>query len=432
MVTLYLNIQIYKMWDIRFLVEYFKELHFLLSEMSFYLLPGFFFAGVLHVYIRQSRIVGFMGKNNIRSVANASLLGIPLPLCSCGVITTGLSLFKNGASKGAAVSFLISTPQTGVDSIMVTCSLLGLPFAILRPVVALLTGVAGGLFTNSNEHNSGKRIGYLSSMTDKLPVKRSFKEVIKYGFVEFLEDIAKWLVIGLFAAALLAVLIPDNFFAEHGGAGFIGMLIILAGSVPLYVCATGSVPIAAVLMLKGLSPGAVLVFLMAGPATNIAAITVLGQILGKRTTFIYLVTIILGALLSGWFIDAFLPAEWFLIPGHAGGHASHLLPEWLKSASSILLGILLINGLYLRYKSQKKGKIVLTDPELSVKKIQVQGLTCPHCKANVENGLKKLEGIETAVADLKSGVVEISGSEIDLEKVKTSIEGGGYIFRGKI
>ena len=414
------------------LAEYFIELHFLLSEMSFYLLLGFFFAGVLHVYIRQSRIVGFMGKNTIRSVTNASLLGIPLPLWSCGVIPTGLSFFKNGASKGATVSFLISTPQTGVDSIMVTYSLLGLPFAIIRPVVALFTGVAGGMFTNINEKNSTKKIEHLSTITDELPVKRSIKEVIKYGFVEFLEDIAKWLAIGLFAAALLAVLIPDNFFAEHGGAGIIGMLIILAGSVPLYVCATGSVPIAAVLMLKGLSPGAVLVFLMAGPATNIATITVLGQILGKRTTFIYLVTIILGALLSGWFIDAFLPAEWFLLAGHVGGHASHLLPEWLKLASSILLGILLVNRLYHRYKPQKKGKMVMTNPKLSVKKIQVQGMTCPHCKANVENRLKNLDGIETAVADLKSGVVEISGSEIDLEKVKTSIEGGGYIFRGKI
>ncbi len=265
----------------------------------------------MKVFLPANLMSKYLGKSSFSSVLNATIFGIPLPLCSCGVLPAGISLHKNGASKGASVSFLVSTPQTGVDSILVTWSMLGLPFAIIRPIAALLTGITGGLLTNKIEKEKVKPPDpepLVQSKTQRLSVK----EIFRYAFVEMLNDIAKWLIIGLLIAAFIEVLIPDNFFSEFQISGILGMLIILVASIPLYVCATSSVPIAAVLLLKGISPGALLVFLMAGPATNAAAITVIGQNMGKKTVAIYLSVLIAGSLLFGLLIDYLLPGNWFM------------------------------------------------------------------------------------------------------------------------
>jgi len=263
----------------QYLSNYFEALFLLTSEMAPFLLLGFLFAGLLKVFVPPDLMSRYLGKSSTSAVVNASLLGIPLPLCSCGVLPAGISLYKNGASKGSSVSFLISTPQTGIDSILVTWSMLGLPFAILRPIVAFFTGIAGGLVTNKIERSQPiKQAKNKSHIRNKF----SIKEIFRYAFVEMVADIASWLVIGLLIAALITVIIPDNFFTEYNLSGISGMLLILIVSIPLYICATSSVPIAAVLLLKGLSPGALLVFLMAGPATNAATITVIGKTLGKK------------------------------------------------------------------------------------------------------------------------------------------------------
>jgi copper chaperone CopZ len=215
------------------------------------------------------------------------------------------------------------------------------------------------------------------------------------------------------------------------------MLIILAISVPLYVCATSSVPIAAVLMMKGISPGAALVFLMAGPATNAATISVIGNSMGKKTVFLYLLTIISGALFSGLFIDYFLPREWFTsaISHIHEGHNHDLLPVWLRAISGITIVLLLLNifikKLILKIKRRNpvpaSNEIIMNDI-----KVYVRGMTCSHCKMSVETNLKKLDGIDNTSADLNSQVVTISGDNIDLEKVKETIEGIGYKFDGKV
>jgi len=277
--------------------EYFIALFNLTADMAPYLLLGFLFAGILKVFLPTNLMNKYLGKNSFSSVLNASILGIPLPLCSCGVLPAGISLNKNGASKGASVSFLISTPQTGVDSILVTWSMLGLPFAIIRPIAALFTGLFGGLLTNKIEKED-VHSAQTETNVSSIKQKASFKEIFRYAFVEMLNDIAKWLIIGLLIAAFIEVLLPDNFFQDFKISGILGMIIILAASIPLYICATSSVPIAAVLLLKGISPGALLVFLMAGPATNAAAITVIGQNLGKKTLAIYLTSLIVGYLIK--------------------------------------------------------------------------------------------------------------------------------------
>lgn len=416
-----------------YVLNYFKEFWQLSAEMAPYLLFGFLFAGMLHIFLQKEKVGKMLNGNSTRSVLNATLLGIPLPLCSCGVIPAGLSFHKNGASKGSTVSFLISTPQTGIDSILVTYSLLGLPFALIRPLVALVTGVTGGVLANKVEKESGASKQNVSDKYAGLTFFQKVVKVLEYGFIEFIQDISKWLIIGLALAALLAVLIPDNFFTQYINYPWLNMLLVLAASMPLYICATGSVPIAAVLMMKGLSPGAALVFLMAGPATNIATLTVLWNSLGKKSTLVYLFTIIGGALLFGLLIDSFLPAEWFTFTSHIHEH-NHLIPEWIGTVSAIVLGALVINGYILDKVKAKKMKAneFKFDKVMVVQKFKVEGMTCKNCKAHVEKDVAAVEGIDGVVADLETGEVSVTGSSVNFEKIKAAVEGGGYIFKGKL
>lgn len=408
--------------------------------MSPWLVLGFLIAGLLHVFFPDGKINKLLGGSNMRSVLRAALIGIPLPLCSCGVIPTGVSIHRNGASKGASVSFLISTPQTGVDSILVTYSLLGLPFAIVRPIAALITGVMGGAVTNRLEVQDESDIPLkVSDTAGDLKKKNPLYTVFHYAFVEFLEDIAKWLVIGLLIAALIAVFVPDDFFATYIKNDFLGMVIILMASIPVYVCATSSVPIAAVLIMKGISPGAALVFLMAGPATNAATISVIGNSMGKKTLFSYLGTLIVGALLSGLFIDYFLPREWFTraISQLHMGHEHGLLPYWLQLVSGIIIILSVLNVFVMMTVKRFRNKNIIHTNNKNANamneiKVFVRGMNCNHCKMNVENNLNQLDGIDDAVADVQSETVIISGDQVDLIKVKETVEKIGYKFDGEV
>ncbi len=416
------------------MIGFLKEFIIILSEMAPYLLLGFLIAGILHASVSEKIIQKYFGGNKYVSSLNASLFGVPLPLCSCGVIPTGMSLYKNGASKGSTVSFLISTPQTGVDSILVTYSLLGLPFAIIRPIVAFITGVLGGIITSSvSESSNSEQNRVINPVKLKqLTWKEKVIGIFHYGFVEFLQDISKWLIIGLVLAAAISALIPDDFFTGLGLSPILQMLIILAFSVPLYICATASVPLAAVLILKGISPGAALVLLMAGPATNAATITIIGKVMGKKVLFSYLGTIIIGALFFGLFIDYFLPASWFLVTDT--GHLMHhheAMPQILKYASALILTGLIVYGFFEKYLSSKRMIInKLNFTTMTLKTINVQGMTCNHCKANVENNLKNLDCITSVNIDLATGNVELDGNNIDLEKVKNVVNSLGYKYVG--
>ena len=416
-------------------ISYIVALWELTQEMAPYLLLGFLIAGILYVYFPKDKVARYLGKNNWKSTLNAALIGVPLPLCSCGVIPTGISFYKNGASKGSSVSFLISTPQTGVDSVMATYALIGLPLAIIRPIIALITGVIGGFVTNfveRSQENTEENNTQLRPKNVKIERNRMGK-MMHYAFVEFLQDIAKWLIIGLLLAALMAVLIPDDFFTTYLGNEYLSMVIVLVASIPLYVCATGSVPIAAVLLLKGLSPGAAIVFLMAGPATNAATITVIGKVLGRKTLQSYLVSIISGALLFGILVNEFLPREWFtnhIVHIH-DEHGSHFMPYWLNVASAILLIILLINGYIQKYIIKSKSELSNNTDKMAEKTVKVGGMTCNHCKANVQNNLSSIDGIDEIEIDLESGRVKMTGDEIDLSEVKSKVESIGYDYKGE-
>lgn len=427
----------------QFLIDFVQ----ILNEMSPYLILGFFFAGLLKVAFPQKFIDKYLGKKNNKSVINASLIGIPLPLCSCGVIPTGISFFKSGASKGSSVSFLISTPQTGVDSILVTYSLLGLPFAIIRPFIALFTGFLGGVLTNKIDQHKSNHIktdhlnqcnNNCNTNSESITGKKSKLYILfKYAFVDFLQDISKWLIIGLLLAAFISVLIPNDFFSSYIGNDFLGMIVILIASIPLYICATSSVPVAAVLMMKGISPGAALVFLMAGPATNAATITVLNKVLGKKTMWAYLISIIFGALLFGLLIDNFLPREWFTLSGihhHNGAHEAHwIMPKYLQWASSISLIILILNGYLQKYLSKKRNfKTNTSEKTIKTLSITVNGMNCNHCKNSVEKHIGALKEISSAEVNLEQKRLFLRGESIDISIIKEELESLGFEYGGTL
>ena len=400
--------------------RYITPLIDLLNEMTPYLLLGFLIAGILHEFVPRRIYADKLSGNNIRSVIWAALFGVPLPLCSCGVIPTATSLYREGASKGATVSFLISTPQTGVDSILATASVIGIPFAILRPLVAFVTAMAGGAITNrmcKNDNNVAQK-------TEEQKTDKSFLQkatgALRYGFIDMIQDIGKWIVIGLVVAAVITVVLPDNFFVSLNNYSLLNMLMILVVSMPMYLCATGSIPIAAALMLKGLSPGAALVLLMAGPATNMATILVINKVLGRRTLVTYLATIMAGAIGFGLFIDYALPAEWFsnISHSHIGGCCDIVTPWW-QTASSVIFTILLIIGFVLKFKKSKKE--VITEH-----KFKINGMMCNHCKANVEKAIAGIEGVRAVRVELSEGIAYIDGEKIDPQKVISTINGIGY------
>lgn len=401
--------------------EYLMPLLALTCEMAPYLLLGFLLAGVLHVFVPRQVYSRYLSKNNFGSVLLSALFGVPLPLCSCGVIPTAASMRKEGASKAATVSFLISTPQTGVDSIAATASLLGAPFAVIRPVVAFVTALCGGMLTALfGKTENDEKAASQPEQEERLPAGffAKCREALKYGFVDMIGDIGKNLVIGLLVAGAISVLLPDDFFSMFADRPFLNMVLVLAVSIPMYLCATGSVPIAAALMLKGLSPGAALVLLMAGPATNMASIMVIGKVLGRRTLVIYLASIIVGAIGFGTIVDTLLPAEWFSV---SGGHVSACchgeeLPVW-KIVSAAVLAVLLIAA-FVKHNHHKRtatmGKV-----------FKIKGMSCSHCKANVEKAIKSVEGVESVVVDLQSGTADVQGT-VEPQKIVEVVTAAGY------
>jgi len=275
-----------------------------LMEMSPYLLFGFVAAGIMSVVIAPETVQRHLGGRGLLPVLKAALFGVPLPLCSCSVIPVTVSLRKHGASKGAATSFLLSTPQTGVDSILVTYGMLGPIFAVVRPVVALITGlIGGGLVDAFEQHDNGTEALACTDECCNGSTRGWFARIWRHAFVTLPRDIARPLIIGALIAALIGALVPENFFSTHTRSELVQMLIMLAVGVPLYVCATASVPIAAALIYKGVSPGAALVFLIAGAATNAAGIATIWTFMGRRATVIYLATVGGMALASGALIN---------------------------------------------------------------------------------------------------------------------------------
>ena len=405
--------------------SFFTSLLNVVCEMAPYLLLGFLIAGVLHVFVPQKFYANYLSRNNKLSVLWAALLGIPLPLCSCGVIPTAIGLKNEKASKGAIASFLIATPQTGIDSILATFSLMGLGFAIIRPTAALITGICGGLLVNRLVHEND----IIDDTTSSCQVENGNRiwRVLKYAFYDMLRDIGLRLLIGLVVAALIQVAVPDEFFLSFGSQPLLQMLVILVIAVPMYICSTGSIPVAAALMMKGLSPGAALVMLMAGPAVNLASILVVHKSMGRRFTSIYLMTIVGFAILFGLLLNA-TGIDFNTTTQEACCMSTSALPNPFKIVCATVLTLLIIFALMMKFFSKFTTNKQL-DPDVTV--YRVEDMHCSHCEAAVVHAVEDLPGVEKAKASASANTLTIKGPATE-EAIRTAVEGIGYTFKGKV
>ena len=410
-----------------------NEIISLVNSMSPYLLLGFFLAGMMHAFIPAYLFRKYLSKNSFSSVLNAAMLGIPLPLCSCGVIPTGMSLHKEGASNGAVVSFLIATPQTGVDSILATYSLMGLPFAIIRPIAALFTALLGGTFANCLNlptvkcDSAAEMCSCSSCAHTETEQPSSFWQKLLYGlhysFVDMMQDIGRWLVLGLLIAGLITVYVPDSFFELFKDNSLASIFLVLLCAIPMYLCSTGSIPIAVALMIKGFSPGTALVLLMAGPAVNMASILVVNKVLGRKTMLVYIASIVCGAILFALGID-YLAPDLFLGSLNAHATCSHGTVSTFNWICSGVLVLLLLNALVRRYLV-KQEKPVEVAPEEDVLIVHVEGMSCNHCRANVEKAISAIGGAEQVEVDLPTGRAVVHG-KVTVEAVREAVESIGF------
>lgn len=402
-------------------MELLNSLLFMLNEMSSYILLGFLIAGIMHAFIPQRTFARHLSGTDWKSAVKSAAIGIPLPLCSCGVLPAAIAMRRNGASKAASTSFLISTPQTGVDSIAATWSLLGPAFAILRPLAALITAVLGGIAVGKSETTTGKeplRPAHAESDETKT-IARKCLDALRYGFIDLVGSIGGWLVTGLVIAALITVYVPADFFSALGSRPLLSMIAVLIIAVPMYVCATGSIPIALSLVLKGLSPGTAFVLLMAGPAANFASFTLISREMGRKAAIIYLISIILGAIAFGLAIDYLLPAEWFAfgnmhaIAGH--GRTFSLFPSICSALLAVLLTVSFI-------KSRKHHPINFST---MTKEYTIKGMNCAHCQAAVTKSISEVKGVKQVDVNLATGKATVEG-EHNAEEVITAVRNAGF------
>ena len=285
-----------------------------LEESSLFLILGFLVAAAAKALLPDRLVAAHLGGLGLGSVLKASAMGVPLPLCSCGVLPAAAGLRRQGAGPGATAAFLVSTPETGADSIAVTYALLDPVMAVIRPLAAFVTATLAGILVNLGYRHQEEEAPAApeaecacgcsrSAVTPAASLGGRFVMGLRYAFGELLGDIGKWLLLGVLLAGTISALAPESFIRANLSHGIWPMLVMLAVSAPLYVCATSSTPIAAALVLKGLSPGAALVFLLAGPATNAATLVVSMKVLGRRGALLALAAIIGVALAAGLLTD---------------------------------------------------------------------------------------------------------------------------------
>ena len=314
--------------------------------MAPYLLLGFFMAGLLSAGLSPDWVRRHMGGRGLWQVVKASLLGVPLPLCSCGVLPVALSLRRQGASKGATVSFLASTPQTGIDSIVATYAMLGPVVSVFRVVTAFASGVlAGGLvaITTARDRSDQENPG-ANSLVETSPPVPTWRRMLRLGLVTLPRDVARPLLLGVLLSGLLTTVVPADTLGRHLLPGWGAYLVALAVGIPLYVCSTASIPLAASFIFLGASPGAAMVFLIAGPATNAATIAVMWNQIGKVGTALYLVAIAVTAVVAGWMLDAFFPGATSAVP-HLTERCATCASSWWGVAAAVALLILVAPGL---------------------------------------------------------------------------------------
>lgn len=408
----------------------------LLGEMAPYLLFGFFVAGLLSVFVSPEWIEEHLGRKGFAQVAKASLFGVPLPLCSCGVLPVGASLRRHGAGKGATTAFLLSTPQTGVDSIAVTWALLGPIVAVIRPVAAFITGIAGGMVVQAVEPDeetiSEPDVECSDSCCDSEVEAPALIRALRYGFVTLPRDIGRALIIGLVLSGIIAAFLGPQHVEAVFGKGLLPYLVAMAVGIPLYVCATASTPIAASLIGAGLSPGAALVFLISGPATNVASVTTLLRVLGRKVVAVYLGTVVVGSLATGLIVDLVLggrvlsgAASTAIESAHLHAAGSLEMGWGFNEVCAVVLLIVLAVAMWPRrvVGSEVEGREVSAEETVE---LSVQGMRCNGCVTSISRALAEVQGVRDVTVDLSAGRALVKGTGLDFAGLCAEVQTLGF------
>jgi uncharacterized protein len=404
-----------------------------LCEMSPYLVAGFIIAGFLSALIKPAMVERHLGGKGFLPILKAAAFGIPLPLCSCGVLPVSASLRRHGASKGATAAFLISTPETGADGILVSYSMLGPVVAVFRPVAAFVMSLLGGVLVNAfGSRGEGKEILPTCEGACCAPGggRSKVREALRYGLVTLPQDLAGALLVGLVLAALIAALVPASALQSVGG-GAMGMLVMMAASIPIYVCATASVPIAWAAIAKGISPGAALVFLIMGPVTNATTIATIWRIMGKRTAIVYFATVVAGAVASGTMLNALDGIFSFNIASHIQGHVHQheTTGGMFATVSSVVLLAMLGLGLYRSMREKMAGVPKAAKEahgEEALTTLAVEGMKCSHCATAIERALGGCQGVCEVRVDLHGKKAFVKGHDVDEERLRSTVRELGY------
>ena len=322
-----------------------------------YLLAGLLVSGVIHEYLGTEFIKKNLNKNSLSHIVKAALIGIPLPLCSCSVIPTAITLKKAGASNASTSSFLVATPESGIDSMAMTWAVMDLPMTIFRPLAAFFSAITTGILQmlfNSNEKKTTDEVHCpkCPSTTKSKNSITSIKRMIKYAFSDLIDDMASWLLLGIVLGGLIDLFLPMDIF-QSLGAWNSRLLILLVG-IPVYICASAATPIAASLVLKGMSPGVALILLLVGPATNISNLLVMQKYLGKKGILLNIISITISALIASFVVDfCYDFFAWpfsFKIAAHT--HQEHT--PWWQTICAVFLGALMLKGVFLDLKEKIK------------------------------------------------------------------------------
>jgi len=391
------------------------EIWRLLLIVSPWLFLGLLIAGIIHSFIGEEFIRHHLGGSGFIPVLKSTLFGIPLPVCSCGVIPIAAGLRRDGASKASTMAFIVSTPTTGVDSIFVTYAFLGVLYMIARPLAALIAGLLIGMLIYTSERETEPEVSE-HGLHLQISLLERTKQALQYGFRILPQDVGKTLLFGVIVGGVLTALLPKDIASVYLSNPFIAYPLMLIVSIPLYVCATGAVPIAAALLTKGLIPGAALAFLIAGPATNTITLAFVGKKLGKKVLVLYLISIISIAIIFGVLFDIIthgISLKQMLSPGER-------LPYVLQLVSAIL--ILLI--IFLNVINKKKKEVEMDHS------FYIPNMTCKHCQMTIEQALKDVPGVKKVEVYLDKKLVKVDG-EIDENLLVKQIENAGYTVERK-
>ncbi len=417
------------------LATYIEQLWAVSLELAPWLLLGCLVAGLLHVLIPEGAIRRQLGRPGFGGIFKAALAGVPMPLCSCGVIPAALGLRKEGASRGASVSFLVATPQTAVDSTFVSYSFMGAPFALFKLLSSFLTGLFAGTLAQrfggpaetisapvAQEQEPSSNGARYPSLGAKV------RGVWMYGIEDLLYMIWGWVVLGVVVSAALTTFVPANFFADLPlASGFTGLLLALVISLPMYACSTASVPIAAGLVHAGLPAGAALVYLVAGPATNVATVGAIFRVFGGKVIAIYLGVIVASSLLFGYLFDFLVDMDAMRIHDHAHHDHAH---GW-AAVAAVCMALLFLRFAYRDIRMKWARWQMRNHAATNRMSLRVQGMTCNGCARKVQAALQAIPEVVRAEVQFDAKQAWVTGDKLDKAALLEAVRAAGYQAEGE-